>query len=357
MRSEEGHPELSVIIPTLNEALALPLLLSDLAAQQEVACEVLVSDGGSTDGTPELAAAALASHGLAGRVVCGPPGRGRQLNRGAAQTTAGWLLFLHADSRLVEPTALADGLALLASEQAGTVAGHCTLAFDLPVGERDLGFFLCELKARLGFPATIHGDQGLWVPRSLVLSAGGFREDLPVLEDTLFVEALRPLVAWRRLPVRLVTSPRRFRSEGFRARQLLNALLVNFAMIGWEQPLHVLPGLYREQGRSAPLDPAPFLCRLDALLAALPVRERLCLWYRTGAFVRDNAWQLLLRRHARRAVATGLPVDAVDLGAIRCGRRRVQALLGHPGGSLAAMLLTWLWFHTRPRQFSPGGPS
>lgn len=348
MNPDWSAPQLAVIIPTLNEAAALPLLLADLGAQSGVSFEVVVSDGGSTDDTRALAAAALARCGLAGQVVCGAPGRGRQLNRGAAQTTAGWLLFLHADSRLVEPTALADGLALLAGEQVGTVAGHCTLVFDLPVGERNVGYYLAELKARLGFPATIHGDQGLWVPRSLFLSAGGFREDLPVLEDTLFVEALRPLVAWRRLPVVLATSPRRFHSEGFRERQLLNALLVNFAMIGWMTPLQTLPGLYREQGHSGPLDPAPFFLRLAELLAALPARERLCIWYRTGAFVRDNAWQLLLRRHARRAFAAGLPVDGVDLSGLRRGRRWLQRFLGHPGGSLAAMILTWLWFRTRP---------
>ena len=59
-------PELSVVIPTLNEAQALPLLLADLAAQAGVACEVLVSDGGSADGTREVATASLAQHGLAG---------------------------------------------------------------------------------------------------------------------------------------------------------------------------------------------------------------------------------------------------------------------------------------------------
>lgn len=357
MKPAGTAPQLAVIIPTLNEAAALPLLLADLGAQSGVAFEVVISDGGSTDGTPDLAAAALARCALAGRVVSGPPGRGRQLNRGAAETRADWLLFLHADSRLGEPTALAVGLSRLTAEPYGTVAGHCTLTFDLPAGERDFGYYLAELKARLGFSATIHGDQGLWVPRALYARAGGFREDLPVLEDTLLVEALRPLVAWRRLPVRLATSPRRFRSEGFRERQLLNALLVNFAMIGWMTPLQTLPGLYREQRRSGPLDPVPFFLRLDELLAALPLRERLGLWYRTGAFVRDNAWQLPLRRRARRAFAAGLPIDGVDLAGVRCGRRWLQRFLGHPVGSLAAMILTWLWFRTRPRQFSPGGPS
>ncbi len=55
MRSEAAGPELSVVIPTLNEAAALPRLLADLAAQTGTDFEVLVSDGGSTDGTGELA--------------------------------------------------------------------------------------------------------------------------------------------------------------------------------------------------------------------------------------------------------------------------------------------------------------
>src|SRR5512145_1536444 len=106
-------PELSIIIPTLNEAGTLSWLLADLAVQIDIGFEILVSDGDSTDGTGEVAAATLARHRLAGAVLTGTAGRGRQLNRGAARARGEWLLFLHADSRLPDPAALAESLAFL----------------------------------------------------------------------------------------------------------------------------------------------------------------------------------------------------------------------------------------------------
>ena len=93
-------PELSIVIPTLNEAFALPLLLEDLARQQGVAFEVIVTDGGSSDATCQCAHALFASGGLMGACHVGPSGRGRQMNAGASLANSEWLLFLHADSRL-----------------------------------------------------------------------------------------------------------------------------------------------------------------------------------------------------------------------------------------------------------------
>lgn len=341
------EPELSIVIPTLNEAAALPLLLADLGAQAGIACEVVVSDGGSSDGTPEIAAAALARHRLPGRVVRGPSGRGRQLNRGATQAAAQWLLFLHADSRLPEPAALAGSLARLRAAGDPRLAGRFTLRFDLPQGERDFGCYLCEVKARSGLPATIHGDQGFWLTRAFFIELGGFREDLPVLEDTLLAEAVRERGRWERLPAEIVTSPRRFRSEGYRARQTINALLVNFAMIGWDAPLHRMPVLYRVQERTRPLDPAACCREIRQLLDELPCRERMDIWLRTGAFVRGNVWQLALQRAARRAFAAGRPAGEVSLDAVSTFRHRFDRLTDHPPGRLAAALLTRLWFAAR----------
>ena len=78
-------PPLAVVIPTLNEAAHLPLLLAQLAAMPALVGEVLVVDGGSSDGTGTIARLAGA------RLMANSGGRGAQLALGACQTTAPWL--------------------------------------------------------------------------------------------------------------------------------------------------------------------------------------------------------------------------------------------------------------------------
>jgi rSAM/selenodomain-associated transferase 2 len=347
-------PELSVIIPTRNEAGTLPNLLADLAAQRGVGFEVLISDGNSADGTREMAATALSRLALGGGVLNGLAGRGRQLNRGAAQAKGTWLLFLHADSRFRDPAALSVGLAALRRDDNPCLAGHFTLCFDLPRDELPLGYYYCEIKARTGLPGTIHGDQGFLLPAAFFHALGGFREDLPVLEDTLLAETIRARGDWRLLPAVIFTSPRRFQAEGYRQRQTLNALLMNFAFIGWDTPLHRAPDLYRSQDRACPLNVAAFFRLVDELLDQESLRERWQIWYRTGEHVRGNAWQLLLGRTARSMHVAGLPPDAVPLEPVLRFRRRFDLLTGHPPGRLAAALLTWLWFRTRRRPSRQG---
>src|SRR6516162_11063582 len=81
---------LSVVIPALNSAASLRDAIASVAA----ADEVVVVDGGSSDGTKSLAVA------LGARVVTAPRGRGAQLSAGVAAARGEWLLLLHADTRL-----------------------------------------------------------------------------------------------------------------------------------------------------------------------------------------------------------------------------------------------------------------
>ena len=85
---------LSIIIPTLNEAKNLPLLLSDLAEIREQS-EIIIIDSNSEDATKDISNIyGAAYHNIK------ESNRGLQLNTGAKKAQGNWLLFLHADSRL-----------------------------------------------------------------------------------------------------------------------------------------------------------------------------------------------------------------------------------------------------------------
>ena len=86
-------PQLSVIIPTLNEEEYLPKLLDSLKKQSFKDFEIIVSDAGSKDKTAELAKKAGAKV-----VDGGMPGVGR--NRGAAVAQGEYLFFFDADVTL-----------------------------------------------------------------------------------------------------------------------------------------------------------------------------------------------------------------------------------------------------------------
>ena len=91
--------ELSIIIPVLNEAGILPELVRNLAEQKDVVAEIIICDGGSSDGTVELARQLAGETAIPVRTLSSPPGRAIQMNEGAHAAAGETLLFLHADSR------------------------------------------------------------------------------------------------------------------------------------------------------------------------------------------------------------------------------------------------------------------
>lgn len=130
----EPLPLLSVIVPTLNEEAALPELLAGLSRQRGIRLEVLVGDGGSTDGTEAIA------RNMGAHFVAATRGRGAQMNTAARLATGDYLFFLHADSRLDDPDLLAQALACLrwAEQEQPWVAGHFRLRFSRSDARHDL---------------------------------------------------------------------------------------------------------------------------------------------------------------------------------------------------------------------------
>ena len=197
---------LAVVIPAREEAQRLPLLLADLAtAPAGLIRERLVVDGGSRDGS-----AALARLGGAD-VLESPAGRGRQLQRGIAASTAPWLLLLHADARLPPGWANAVQRAI----NGGAAAGSCAWCFDLAVGGMGMGLPLLELAVawRTRWRQLPYGDQGLLLPRQLLEACGGVAP-LPLMEDLDLVLRLRRQAAIRSLGLPLQVDGRRWRRHG-----------------------------------------------------------------------------------------------------------------------------------------------
>lgn len=200
---------LAVVVPTLNEADNLARLVPELLASFD---EVVVSDGGSADGSADLA------RRLGARVVEGPAGRGGQLNRGAAASEADLLLFLHADTRL-PPGAPALVRKAVAD---GAVGGAFLLRFDprpplLALGERLIAW-------RTRWARLPLGDQAQFVTRGAFTALGGYR-DWPILEDLDFARRLRRhgRVAVIRAPV--TTAARRYLRGGIVATTARNWLI------------------------------------------------------------------------------------------------------------------------------------
>ena len=278
---------LAVVIPTLDEAANLPELLADLAAQRGLHLEVIVADGGSQDDTAALARRAGAT------VITSARGRAKQMNAGASASRAPWLLFLHADSRLLAPDQLAQALAAMqAVPDRDAVGGHWPLHFHRNAASRDGLLRYMEGKSSSNRPGTINGDQGLLLARRFFQQLGGFDESLPFFEDQRLAAQVFTHGRWLLLPGRLRTSARRFESEGYAVRYALMAIIVGAHVGGLHDFLAGLPALYRTQTDTSPLRLRRFLDALDLALDDLQADQRRALWQQVGVLVRDNTWQL-----------------------------------------------------------------
>lgn len=212
---------LSVVIPALNEAETLPLLLEDLRPLSGPGVEVLVVDGGSRDATVAVARAAGA------RVLISAPGRGRQLRLGAAAATGDWLLFLHADSRLARDAIEALRTAL--DRPPPFTVAVFQFAIDLPhVWKAFIERGQAVRQALLRLP---YGDQGLLVRRAAFEAIGGY-PDIPIMEDVALVEKLRRRWTVERLPARLLTSGRRYLDRGVLRTWLQHTVLIFLFGVG-----------------------------------------------------------------------------------------------------------------------------
>jgi rSAM/selenodomain-associated transferase 2 len=224
---------ISVIIPTLNAAPELPAALMALQSGRESGLieEIIVSDGGSTDGTLDIADRAGA------RIMHGPPGRGGQLQRGAVAASGEWLLFLHGDT-VLQPEWLFAAEAFIANGGNAGRAAAFRFALDDPSPRaRRLERIVAWRCAKFGLP---YGDQGLLLSRLLYGRIGGFRA-LALMED---VDLVRRIGKSRLdiLPATATTSARRYRQGGYIRRPARNLICLSLYFLGL--PTLLLARLY-----------------------------------------------------------------------------------------------------------------
>lgn len=199
---------ISIVVPTLNAANRLPACLGSLSEglQAGLIRELVISDGGSSDGTLSIAQQAGA------RVVTGAPSRGAQIQRGVQAAGGDWLLVLHADTRLAEGWAEA---AMAALSTPG--AYHFRLAFDVVGGMPAMVAGWANLRSRLFH--LPYGDQGLLIDRKTLDGAGGY-PDLPLMEDVALARRLGARLS--ALPATAITSAEKYQRQGWLRRGARN---------------------------------------------------------------------------------------------------------------------------------------
>ena len=220
--------KVSIIVPTLNEELVLEKTLTQF--QQLSPHELIVSDGGSDDGTRNIAG--RFSH----RVITGSAGRALQMNVGADEATGDILLFLHADSR-IEPESYRKMLQCMQNPK--WIGGAFTLCIESGKWSLKLIALLANIRSK--YFGLAYGDQGFFVRKEVFKDMNGF-SPLPICEDLDFYHRLRKKGPVILLKEKAHTSPRRWIKEGILFTTARNTLIAVLFGLGF--PPHILTKWY-----------------------------------------------------------------------------------------------------------------
>ena len=192
---------ISVIIPTLNEEIALATTLDAVLRLKEV-LEIIVVDGRSDDETLEIA------RKLGVKTIQSERARGRQLDTGAKAASGDVYWFLHADTL---PPENAGELISQALKDEQTIGGNFEIRFD---GNRKSAKLLTWLYPKLRVLGLCYGDSAFFARREIYEKTGGFA-DLPLFEDVEFYKRIKKRGKFVHLKSFVTSSSRRFEKRSF----------------------------------------------------------------------------------------------------------------------------------------------
>ncbi|MGS2725305.1 TIGR04283 family arsenosugar biosynthesis glycosyltransferase [Psychroserpens sp. BH13MA-6] len=195
---------ISIIIPVLNEAENIEKLLFHLIdnASLKHISEIIVVDGGSTDGTRDI----IEQSGLKIKVLSAPKGRAKQMNVGAKNASGNILYFLHADS--FPPNRYDQSI--INQVEKGHDAGCFRITFDSNHWWLRLAGWLTQFSWR----ACRGGDQSLFITKALFEDIGGYDENYIIYEDNILINQLYKRQEFVVINKKLQTSARMYRKHG-----------------------------------------------------------------------------------------------------------------------------------------------
>ena len=210
LRIESNLTKISIIIPTINEANNLPLLLSDLSIIQKVG-EIIIVDCGSKDKTIDIA-------NIYGAKVYKSKerNRGLQLDLGAKNSKGEWLIFLHADTRLTN-----DWFIKIKSVLKGDKNFIYNFKFKINNKKKIYRVLEILVNFRSRYLKQPYGDQGLIIHKSIYLKNNGFRK-IPLMEDVDFFRRLKNKEDLKQLNLPIFTSSRKWERTNIFLQALKN---------------------------------------------------------------------------------------------------------------------------------------
>ena len=202
--------KISIIIPTINEASNLPLLLSDLSSIQKEG-EIIIVDSGSEDKTIDIANIYGAKV-----IISKERNRGLQLDIGARHSKGEWLIFLHADTRLTY-----DWFRKTKSFLKGNKNSIYYFKFKIDHKKIIYRFLEILVNFRSKFFKQPYGDQGLIIHRTTYFKNNGFRK-IPLMEDVDFLRRLNKKKDLKQLNLPIFISSRKWERTNIFIQALKN---------------------------------------------------------------------------------------------------------------------------------------